>query len=397
MRAKLFLMLLPLLLGLLVDQALQFTVLADGRFLDRRVAPYDPPLFNAAQRASLDRLRRAARGRPADASSNAVFDADLGWAPEPGSSRGGCSYDRFGARMGFEPLADRPPAGGRRLVVLGGSFTHCDEVADQEAWPALLDQELESIEVANLGFGAYGIDQALLRFRRDGATLEPDEVWLGLMPQALPRVLTVYRPALRHHELSVSFKPRFVLSGRDELVLVPNPARSVADCVRLLTDQSVFFEALAPVDHWVARFPSAYRPLGTHWSHYLATARLFLTRIEGRGRDPGPWLADRDGELFRLSRAIVRTLSAECRAGGARFRVVLLPDGKSLAFRRKTGGAYWQELLDQLARDGLEIVDLTGMFLEQDLDREAGAFRPGGHYSARTNRLVAARLARLLS
>ena len=397
MRAKLCLAVLPLLIGLLVDQVLQFSVLADGCFLGRRVAPFDPPLFNDAQRASLERLRRQARGEPPDGSSNAVFDATLGWAPEPGSRRGAYGYDRFGARLGFEPLALRPPEGTRRLMVLGGSFTHGDEVEDHEAWPALLDRSLEQVQVVNLGFGAYGIDQAVLRYRRDGAALEPDEVWLGLMPQALPRLLTVYRPALRHHELSVAFKPRFRLDREGRLDLVPSPVASIDACVRLLEDQDAFFRTLEQTDHWVGNSPASYRPRGTHWTHYLAGARLLMTRIEGQGRDPGPWLADREGELFRLARAVVRALADECSQNGARFRAVLLPDGKSLAACRSSGQAFWQDLLDQLVRDGIEIVDLTGMFLERGIDRDASGWQPGGHYSGRTNQQVAAELQKLLS
>ncbi|MFH0945438.1 MAG: hypothetical protein V2A76_09605, partial [Planctomycetota bacterium] len=110
MRSKLLLLLLPLLIGLVLDQILQFTALSDGEFRGTPVAPYDPPLFNDAQRESLSRLRRQAAGEPPAFQNNAVFDAELGWCPEPGSSRGDYSYDRFGART--RGTEERPSAPG---------------------------------------------------------------------------------------------------------------------------------------------------------------------------------------------------------------------------------------------------------------------------------------------
>ena len=395
MRAKILLLLLLVLIGLSLDQVLQFTVLSDGRFRGTPVAPYDPPLFNDAQRESLERLRRQVAGEPLAWRNNAVFDAELGWSPEPGSSRGDCSYDRFGARI--HDTKARPPAHEKEhhLVVVGGSFTHCDEVAHGDSWPAILDESLAEVRVSNLGFGAYGVDQALLRYRRDGTPLQPDEVWLGLMPQAVLRVVTTYRPALRHHDLSVSFKPRLELLDDGDLVLLKNPASSVARTVQLLSDQAAFFEAVRESDLWVARAASAYRPQGSHWSHYFATARLLLTFVERKRRDPAPWLQDQESEVFRLMRAIVLALAAECERGSARFRVVLLPDGKSLASLREQGSAYWQGLLDRLLQDGVEVVDLTGVFAENRVELDAAGWQPGGHYSGKTNRLVASELAKL--
>ena len=68
-----------------------------------------------------------------------------------------------------------------RALAIGCSFTHGDGVEGAEAWPAVVERSLSGHEVVNLGVGAYGLDQALLRLRRDGPELAPDKVW---MPEA---------------------------------------------------------------------------------------------------------------------------------------------------------------------------------------------------------------------
>src|SRR5690606_27800481 len=138
------------------------------------------------------------------------FDPELGWTAPRGSRHGDDVYDTNGARVGRAPIAHERTPGMRRIVAIGCSFTEGAEVAAHESWPARLELADPSLEVANLGVGAYGLDQALLRGRRDGRALAADAVWLGWLPSASPRLVTLYRPAQRHWGQLVAFKPRFV-------------------------------------------------------------------------------------------------------------------------------------------------------------------------------------------
>ncbi|MFG0317475.1 MAG: hypothetical protein ACF8XB_09390, partial [Planctomycetota bacterium JB042] len=229
-RARFLLPLVPVALLAVADVALNLLALRDGVFLGRAVAPFDPPLFNDAQREALARIRRG------EVKGGVRFDAELGWEPDPATG----AYGPLGERLA--PVDDDPPTA-RRLAVFGGSFTHGDEVDADEAWPAVIDRMRDDWDVLNLGVGAYGPDQAFLRWRRLKDRLDADEVWLGVMPAAAPRVVTVYRPALRHHDGSISFKPRFVVVDGGALRLVANPARPLADVARLVDDQRAVLAA----------------------------------------------------------------------------------------------------------------------------------------------------------
>lgn len=390
---------LLLLIGVavLADQAVHWTVLRDGWFLGAPVAPFDPPLFGAEQRDSLERLRAAAAGGDRALIGAIDFDAELGWVPRPSSGSGELRYDAAGARIGCGGAEDDGASEVVRLAVFGCSFAHGDEVAAREAWTAVLDARLPGARVANFGVGGYGIDQALLRYRRLGKAAAAAEVWLAVMPEALLRLLSVYRPALRHRERSVSFKPRFRLDAGGALELLPNPARALGDYPRLLGDTAAFAAAVGATDAFVARALPAYLPFGSHWSHRSAVARLALTRTEAGWRELADWLADPSGELPRLAEAVVAEFARAAAAAGARFRVIVLPDQKSLAARARAGDrGCWQGLLDRLELRGIAVTDLSPALVAAGACADGALWAPGGHYSARGNARVAELLLPLL-
>ena len=74
---------------------------------------------------------------------------------------------RLGSEFGWTSYDDRPRPGSPGYettcaAVFGDSFTHADEVADEQAWPALASRLL-ACEVENYGTGGYGTDQAVLK------------------------------------------------------------------------------------------------------------------------------------------------------------------------------------------------------------------------------------------
>jgi hypothetical protein len=378
-----------------VDQLVQHTVLRDGELRSRRIAPFDPPIFSPTQQSSFARIHaHATTGEPPASSFD--FDSELGWCTRRESDDGLYRFDWAGSRVGAEPLARARPAGVKRAIAIGCSYTLGMAVAGNECWTSRLDARGDDMEVANLGVGAYGIDQALLRWRRDGTALAGDEVWLGLLPDALPRVLTVYPPALRHWSFSVAFKPRFRLADDGALALVASPARTLADVDRLVGSQADFIAAVGESDRWVANSRPAYLPVGSTLAHHSSIARLALTAWERRGREPAGLLEDPGGELFRLTHAIVRTLRTEVEASGAQLRVFILPDESDLADRTRRGRPYWDELVGAIEADGIEVFDVTSALFDAGGESNSALWAGEGHWSAAGNAVVADELERQL-
>jgi hypothetical protein len=377
----------------LADQVLQHTWLSGQRVAGRALAPFDPPLFCPAQDRAVESMRsQVSSGR----SPPSFFDPDLGWCPEPNSRRGVQHFDGNACRVGPRPLALSKGSDLRRILTLGCSFTVGDEVADLETWPAILDGEREDLEIANMGVAAFGMDQALLRYRRDGAALEPDEVWLGFLPVVALRVVNAYRPALRHWTALPFFKPRFVLDGEGRLELVSNPVGSLEETLHLIADQEAFLGAVGESDAWVRGHPAAYSPRGSHWSHHSSLARIALTIGEKGHRHPGPQMQDPESELFRLLLAIAVEFDRAAREDGARFRFLVLPGRSDLERRASSGRPYWEALVQALVSSGVEVIDCSAALAREGGHAQDALWAPREHYSARGNRLIADHLARVL-
>ena len=388
---KLFVVVLALLVA---DQIVQYTLLRDGLFFGRWVVPFDPPLFTSWQKKRVADLAAIVAGKAAQRSDSA-FDAELGWCPVPDSSVDHYAFDWSGSRLGPRPLAVTKDPQRKRVVALGCSFTLGVEVAAEDCWPFQVGEAL-GYEIANLGVAGYGLDQAYLRLVRDGLGLTPDEVWLGLLPEGLPRVSTLFPPAYRHWSSVVAFKPMFRLDGAGSLELVPNPARDLSHSLALLDDQRAFLDALAPDDLWVRRTPAAFAPRGSSWTHWFATSRLALTVREGGGRDPWVCLED-PGELRSLILSLIRAMGERSRGAGAEFRVIVLPSLPDLLETARVGTPYWNGLLEELRAAGIECLDVTPSLRAARAAENESWWMPQGHYSPTANRVVSQAIVQRLS
>ena len=118
------------------------------------------------------------------------YDPDLGWTIRPnGSSSDGLYHSnadgvRTGADRARAPLEPRP--GVLRVAVFGDSFAFGADVGFEEAWPTVVGARLReggrAVEVLNYGVGGYAIDQAYLRYRKQGRRYAPDIVVFAFQP-----------------------------------------------------------------------------------------------------------------------------------------------------------------------------------------------------------------------
>ena len=380
--------------GLITDQIL-LSALEDGYFRGRRIAPFDPPVFYSEQETLLRQIERHARtGQPDEIALS--FDADLGWAPTPGVPIGAMAFDWAGCRLSAEPLARERSPNSARVVCVGCSFTQGEEVADAETWAYDLDAASPRHEFANLAMGAYGLDQALLRYRRDGRHLEADEIWVGWLPSASLRLLTVWRPAERHWAKLARFKPRFRLDASGGLIEVPNPVNSIKHMHKVMSSQEGFLAAIDGNDGWVSRSSVAYAPTGSHWLHGTGLGRMALTLHEHRDRDAAPWLLDENSEVFRLLLAVMGAFQDEAASSGARLRLLVLPDRPALQALANDGRGYWSKATEACERAGIEVIDCGAALIRAGAAEATSCWAPGGHYSAQGHRVVAESLRALL-
>ena len=384
--------LLVLLLALVaLDQLVLFTVLRDDELFGVRVAPFAPPFFTDHQEG---RVRAAKRrlAKDGETAARSFLDPHLGWCPRPNSTtaKGLYAFDVFGGRASDRPFPETSAAGVRRVVAVGCSFTRGDEVPGDQTWAAYLHDGRGDLDLANLGMGGYGLDQAQLRFVRDGLPLAPDEAWIGWVPSVTLRMTTTFPPCMGHYSGAAVFKPRYELVD-GQLVLVPMPTPNLAKYVAAFDRPEELYAQLLAHDHWVQRSPLAYAPRGSSIWHRTALGRLALTRLERGDRNAHPYLLDEADPVRALTIAVLRRFAEDARAAGVVPRLLILPGQSDLA-AAASGERPWQGVVDAVA-DLMDHCDPTDALIEAGAVDDRSAWMDGWHYAPSANRVVAEAIA----
>ncbi len=151
------------------------------------------------------------------------YDSELGWVRKPNSSgvdKSGnyevtYNIDQQGARLNAEYMS---------LPVListyGDSYTFCREVEDNQTWQALLSKKTQT-NVQNFGVGNYGLDQALLRMKREQKSNKSKVLIMAVVPETIVRIHSSWKHYSEYGNI-FGFKPRYKLTIND-IELLPNP------------------------------------------------------------------------------------------------------------------------------------------------------------------------------
>jgi hypothetical protein len=332
---------------------------------------------------------RAARGLDFS-KTYLVFDRDLGWVVGPSrhSRNGLYESTALGARRTSDEPEERP---GEPVLALsfGDSFTHGDDVPREGTWQYAVAKRSGGA-VVNLGVPGYGLDQALLRYRRIGPTWPCEIVWIGLMADNIGRHLNRYRPFLSPEEALFFAKPRFELADQ-ALRLVAQPFEKLEDY--FAPDLDSRLAKLAEGDPGYV--PSWYRPMPLD---FWRTARAVRTLVALRESRRSRWRSlYSDPAATEVTRRIAVDFAAAVRADGRRPVVVFFPDRTFLQDVLDGRDHLAAPLLRRLQSDGIEVVDTTPALADfvRAGNPIAAQFIP--HYSARMNERVASLLAERLA
>lgn len=295
------------------------------------------------------------------------YDEELGWVNVPGRRED----DMYGPGValtinsqgfrGDRDFADRVPDGFVRIVCLGDSFTLGYGVGDDETWCAQLAALDPRLETVNMGQGGYGVDQAYLWYARDG-DLRHQILVLAVIAEDFRRMLDD------------------VFYGYGKPVL------------RVAGDQLV--TANVPVPRRGYRFPWLTQNLDL--AAQLRSVELARTLLGSRG--PAQPTIDEE-RLGRLTRAVLRELSARVRERGARTLIVYLPTREEYTSAHLES---WVPFIARHAREqGLPLLDLRQALRQLPPRRVDALFIPqgaltyphaAGHYTAEGNAWVARQL-----
>lgn len=334
-------------------------------------------------------LRDVTGSQPVAERLHTIHDPLLGWVNEPGVSRPdiygpgiGLTTNAQGFR-GTEPTPEAAPAGRRRVVCAGDSFTLGYGVRDSETWCARLEALDPGLQTVNMGQGGYGFGQAYLWYRRDGAPLDHDVQILAFITDDFRRM----------GEAEFLGYPKPLLSVRDDTLAVEN--------VPVPAPRGGF-------SGWANQHADA---LGS-----LRTVE-FLTRLVGRGGgeaapevEAAPEAPGEGVDVESVVRTILQDLQQFHAERGTTFIAVLLPTATELEHQPRDA-EIWNRFFEAASADiGFPFVDLFPAFRAvPEADRqplflmEHGPDYPwhAGHYSPEGNdfaaRAILAELERILS
>ncbi|MDG2384104.1 MAG: SGNH/GDSL hydrolase family protein [Pirellulaceae bacterium] len=298
-------------------------------------------------RQALSRIFQAA---PVDQKAKR-FDAELGWANIPNYSKDGITHNSFGFRGPREYPLTVPP-GKTRIICIGDSFTYGQGCKDDEAYPARLESLNRNIEAINLGTGGYGIDQAYLKYKRDGVDFETDLLLFTFIQNDFERMAL----------------PTFLVNNPKPYLVVKNKSLLVANVP--VPDWS------DPTRSWLETFPNK-----------TALFRVCRKIIDERfkPKDVFPVASKVFDELHQLSLARSQQLV-----------LVYLPTIRD-DFKQRP--KYTSRVREFAKQEKIPFIDLTTTFKTLSPERllaQVQKDEPSGHYSAEGNQLVAETLMREL-
>jgi len=322
-----------------------------------------------------------------------TMDPDLGWIHGPdraGINAAGMRDDRE-----YNP---EPDSSVLRVAAFGDSFTYGSDVELGENWAKRIPAINPAIEVLNYGVGAYGVDQAYLRYLRSGADFHPHMVLIGYMGENIGRHVNVYRGFYTgHYPDWFLTKPRFRME-KGQLALIPNPLRSVDDYRRLRDDERTVLSELARNDfHYAGHYgagPFDFSP--TVRLVKMVRARIELKRQRPIFRMDGQY--DQQSEAYAITVGILDAFYRKVLEAGALPIIVVFPDLNQDEQRSREGKPRsYAALLNDFNRKGYRYIDAEDALasVQQRYTINDLTVR-WGHYSKLGNDIVARHILKTL-
>lgn len=321
----------------------------------------------------------------------------LGWIPTPNTLSKDVRINSQGIRSAHDYSRGVDPKL-VRVSAFGDSFTFGSDVDNQSTWEYQLEVQDARFEVLNFGVGAYGLDQAYLRYVQDGVRFKPDIVVIGFMSENIYRNLNVFRPFYSStYQTSIYTKPRFSIENGN-LSLVMNPLTTVDDYRRLVTNDEAVLREIGDKDYF---YQAGYLagPMDR-----LPSVRLLKVAIRSVKERLNP-VVTKEGayavssEPFALTTTIFDEFHCAVLQHESLPVIIVYPDLGDFARYHSHRPRRYEPLLEHFKSQGFRYLDVLDAFIARDPHVPVDRLTIGrwGHYSQFGNEVVAKYLLRYLN
>lgn len=306
-----------------------------------------------------------------------LFSTSLGWTIKKNGSTRLYQANSSGIRSNKE-YSFTPPRGTRRVSTFGDSYTHCDDVKNNETWQAILESYDSNREALNFGVPGFGLDQAYLRYLEEGRKYKPHTVLIGFMSKDIFRSVNTYRPFYNARTGLPLTKPRFVIED-GELSLIPNPMQKLQDYKTLLHSRDALSEAGIHDYYYNRRYASNI----FDWSPTVRLAKIATYEIKKKSPSENIVINgqyNEKSEAFRVTTKIFDEFYNEVIDNGAMPIILIFPDESDVLRYQQQKEKIYSPLLSFFISRGYKYIDLMYAFDGADVkDLFAGHYTPLGN------------------
>ena len=277
-----------------------------------------------------------------------------------------------------------------RISTFGDSFTHCDDVKNDETWQTIMETSDRKLEVINFGVPGFGLDQAYLRYLEDGRQYKSDIALIGFMTENIYRNVNTFRPFCFPATGLPIAKPRFSISG-EKLALIPNPMQSLDDYKMFLHNPRKFLSRAGAEDYY---YQKRYKSGLFDWSPTVRISSIFFNTIKPVKDDiVVDGFYSETSEAFRVTKAIFSSFYNAVKKDQAMPIIVIFPNRNDIDRYSRQKQKRYSPILSYFNSKGYAYIDLADTFQAAMAEHKIQDLC-AGHYSPLANRLVAETLLR---
>lgn len=268
------------------------------------------------------------------------------------------------------------PAGMRRILVFGDSFTAADGVNNEERFTDIMEKTEKSLEVINFGLPGSGTDQQLLMCEHFGHRFAGDVLLLCILVENINRIASGYRPVIEGstgHVVAVP-KPYFTLEDGElhlHHVPVPRERPSLSEAGK---------EILANTD-FSGKFPKLRDFVNKHFFPLKSTL-IKLVRF-----NPYPQYSSSQHPSWKLMRALLQRYVNKAKTR----EVVIVPLPTYHYIEGLSKPIYWKRF-EEFGREhpNAHIINVLPYFQKlKPAERRNCRFKRDIHYTPLAHRVVA--------
>ncbi len=310
----------------------------------------------------------------------------LGWSIKPNGSTKLNRSNSAGIRSSKE-YALQPAHDIHRLSTFGDSFTHGDEVGNDDTWQARMESRDPTIEVLNFGVGGYGLDQAYLRYLEQGRQYRSHTVLIGFMSENIYRNVNTFRPFYYPKTGMPLAKPRFRLRG-ESIALLPNPLPHLNDYRHLLREPQAVLSHLGSNDFY---YRTRYQSNRIDWLPTVRMTQIALQEIRNVATRDAIVTGGRyneSSEAFRITTKLLDVFYQNVISDDAQPIILIFPGKEDIVRHQRQGDKRYSPLLSYLKARKYPYIDLMDAF-EEAAPASLFVVR---HYSPLANTLAASHI-----